>query len=508
MKIEIKTYGAEIEKPISSIKTGGPQGVSQDFFERLKESAQQRGTFDRVHKSDINQDITIGIVSKDLGDQGLDNGWNLQETSLPYQKSLNELQQLMSLDVQTIQQSLEQEGASVINLSIHPLGKRGLKEYAAYVAPKGVYPFIWHRGWDHTAGIDARAQNSPTTGVASEDAADAVSAVIGAGAAFVGLFANSPFEEGRRSNYKETRLTMWERMMRNAKVEGDRVTARFPAQRFRTLAEYFNWMHGRQTGIHFVIADNEKNNSDYKGIGDRILIVHQNPSVLEYLSQPSWEAVFINDIQHDFPPKQTHIIKPNISHMEAMQFAQFAGARIRYGIKDHDNFPLQEFVEACRNPNSRRVEEIFTEFARYVYIEGRDPGANFPDEEVKNAGDQIASTVIVSPSSIQAGLIKNLEEATSYINSFQWNHLKALREAAIKDGLQGKVDNVTVYDFSKQIVDIAGRGLSSQDHQLLQYPEWVLKMKQNGADRAISFVEKHKGSTHEAIHELVKKRTV
>lgn len=509
--MERRTYGAEIEKPVTDLKTGLPYCVSQNFFKNLGEQAKNRGQYLNDHTSDLNNDV-IGVRTEDLGEQGVDNGFNLLETSLPYQSSLEELLKIMELDLASVQEALRQEGASVINLSIHPLGKRDLKTYQAYVAPKGIYPYLWYRGWDHTAGIDARAQNSPTTGVGVDKAADACTVVIAAGAAFIGLYGNSPYEEGNRSSYKEARLTMWERMMRYAKIEGDRTTARFPQEPFQTLAQYFNWMFGNDTAIHFIIASeietqDEEKGGNYKGIGDRIIIIPESPSVLEYLSRSSWQGLFLRDIFNGFNLRVVEVI-PDISHIEAMQWSQFTGARIRYGLKHH-GFPLQEFLEACKNPDQRRVEEIFQNWANFMYIEGRDAGANFPDREIFNSGTEIARSVLISPSAIQAGLIANLEKAKRFIYKYPWLKLKALRDVAIRNGLEGEVDDTTVYDFTKQVLEIAAGGLSESEQKLLKYPQWVLETRQNGADRAIEFLEKQRGiSLEEALKRLVVHRQV
>jgi len=497
------TYGAEIEKPVANLDTGQPHRVSQDFFRRLTDSARRRGENPNLHLSDVNGKI-LGVVS-DLGEQGVDNGWNLLETSLPYQSSLAELSKLMQLDLKTVQEALREEGASVVNLSIHPLGKRDLETYKAFVAPKGIYPYLWYRGWDHTAGIDARAQNSPTTSVLPEEAADAVSVIIGSGAAFIGLFANSPFEEGQRSSFKEARLKMWEIMMRYSKVEGDRRTSQFPKERFKTLAQYFHWMFGEDTSIHFVIAD-ENNKGEYKSIGDKVLVIPQNPSVIEFLSQPNWSVIRLKDIFTSFPPDSIKIT-PHISHFEAMQFAQFAGARIRFVLKK-ENFPLEEFLNALKNSGERKVEAIFSSFAKSMWIEGRDPGANFPDREILDAGNEIVSSVLIAPAAIQAGLIRNLEEAVSYIDSIPWLKLKALRESAIRDGLVGEVDDLTVFEFTDRILEIAAKGLTVDEQRYLAYPQWVLERKQNGADRAIEYVDRQNLPLGQALLSLLQHRQI
>ncbi len=503
MKI-VKTYGAEIEKPLANIRDGLPHKASQEFFKRLQKSSEKRKTFDHIHLSDVKEGVSIGVVSKDLGEQGLDNAYNNQETSLPYQTSLAKLKKLMDLDLKTVQDALYDESGTVINMAIHPLIKRDVKTYRNYVAPKGVYPYLWHRGWDHTAGIDARAQNSPATGVRVWDAADAVSVIIGAGAAMIGLFANSPYEDIKRSPYKEARLTMWDRMMERSKVPGDRETAEFPPNRFRTLAEYFNWMFGGNTGIHFVLAEQKGFEGNYKSMGDRMLLIDGNPSVLEFLSKKTWQASFFSEIGKKFNLKKVKVT-PASSHMELMQFAQFAGARIRYGLK-HQQFPVQDFVFACKANNGDMVEKIFEKYATYTYIEGRDPGSNFPDREIANAGKDIAGSVVIAPSAIQAGLLKNLKEAARFIDRFHWQELKLLREAAIKYGLQGKVGDHTVYDFTKKILEISAGGLPSKEYEYLRYPVWVLRTKKNGADRAIEFIEAQKQPLKKALQRLIHAR--
>lgn len=502
---KVNTFGVELEKVVSSNNSQEPHRISRIFFNKLVALANKRKTKPHYHYSDIEPETILGVVSQDLGEQGLDNGFNLLETALPYQTSLTKLYQLIELDIQSSQKALADEESTLINMSNHPLGKTDMKTYKKMVAPKGVYPYIWFRGWDHAAGIDAKAQNSPATGISADQAADAVSAIIGAGAAFVALFANSPLEEGKLSGYKESRLKIWDRMMKNSKVEGDRLTATFPKKPFKNLAQYFNWMFGRKTGIHFVLAENEEGKTDYKGVGERILIVEDNPSVLKFLSKKSWKAFYLKDTKKK--TKQYITVNPNISHMEAMQFAQFSGARIRYAL-DQKNFPLKDFIAACQKTDKNEVEKIFEKFAKYIYIEGRDPGANFPDQEILNEGQEIAKSVAISASALQAGLINNLGKTLKYLDKYPWNMLGQLRESSIKDGLQGHIGKLKVETFTQDILNLAKEGLSKNEQWMLAYPEWVLSKKQNGADRAISFIKKYEGSKTKAIKELVKLRKV
>ncbi|KKQ86624.1 MAG: hypothetical protein UT09_C0029G0001, partial [Parcubacteria group bacterium GW2011_GWF2_38_8] len=83
-----------------------------------------------------------------------------------------------------------------------------------------------------------------------------------------------------------------------------------------------------------------------------------------------------------------------------------------------------------------------------------------------------------------------------------------LREVAAKDGLQGKVVDLTIEEFTRNILDLASEGLNAEEQWMLAYPRWVLETKQNGADRAINFVRKHKKGSLNAIVDLVKQRKI
>lgn len=502
---QVYTYGAEVEKPVTNLKTGKSYSVSQSFFKNLKKAADKRKAHPHYHFSDVKTDIILGVVSDDLGEQGLDNGFNLLESSLVYQKSLTDLNKKILLDLQTTQAALIKEGASVVNLAIHPLGKRDMETYKKIVAPKGVYPYLWYRGWDHSAGIDARAQNSPGTGVDAYQASEAVSAILGSGAAIIALFGNSPYEEGKRSRYKESRLMMWDRMMGKSKSKADLINSRFPKNKFSNMAQYFSWMFGNTTQIYFVLARGGSY-SGYKSVGDKILLPKEKLSVLKFLAKKEVACDWFNEIGKK--DSKIDMVTPNISDLEVLQYCQFAGARIRFKLKNQDNFPLSEFLDAVKN-NTPTVEKIMDDFSEYFYIEGRDPGANFPDTEIlDNAGNEVAKSMIISPSALQAGIIKNLTKVTKYLDKYQWKSLGKLRNAAIADGLQGKVGNISVAEFTKDVLNLAEEGLQSNEKWMLNYPRYVLQTKQNGADRAIKFVSKFKGNVNKALVQLITARKV
>ncbi len=489
------TLGAEIEKTLSNAKTGEPFGVTKVFFDGIHEAFEANGGHPKYKISDVSPDTVLGVSELTHGEVGLDNGRNLQETStrIVY-GGLEELQRLLDGDLALVQQALRAEGGTVINMSIHPLGSTSMEAYKAYVAPKSIYPYIWQRGWDHSAGIDAKAQNSPSTGVDPHDAARAVTTMIGAGGAVVGLFGNSPYAEGQFSGFKESRLAMWERMMKNSVSEGDRKTARFPEAPFGTLRDYFHWMFGPGTNIHFVSASGD----GYKTFGDSALLIERNPSALDYLRMRKASAKFLTS-------GASADVIPHLSHLEAMQFAQFTGARIRYEF-NHKIIDKDGFLSAME---ADQVEELFAnEGIVSMWIEGRDAGANFPDEELRDMSSTVAENVVIGPSALQAGLIANLEEAHAYIMSFPWGALGQLREQAMRYGLDGAVGDITVSQFARDILAIAGRGLPAGQHHMLAYAEHVLSVHANGADRAIRFVEQHGGVSGQVLQDLVRSRSV
>lgn len=462
-----RTFSGEIEKPVSNLVSGEPHGVSQQYFDRLGNAATLRGDDWHYHDSQVKDGYHLGVVSTSLGEQGLDNGTNLLETALPVSNDLESLGRKMQEDLSTVQRALEEEGATVINMSIHPLGSTDEKSYQTYVAPKGIYPYIWSRGWDHRAGIDAKAQNSPTTGVDAEEAADAVSIMIGLGAATVGLFGNSPVTEGKVSGYKEVRLTMWDRMMGNSRSEGDRKTARYPDARFHDLSDYIEWMFGEGTGIHFVQVQNE---GDYK-TSSKLITVDGDPAVLAYLAGPEWVGTV-------FGMNEKIVVKPQLAHLEAMQFAQFTGARIRWEF--NGSLGTEEFLEAYKRHG---LEELFARGTKYMYIEGRDPGANFPDKQLVELGGEVSRSIVIAPAAIQAGLLNNLSESTRILDSYRWEDLGRLRDAAIKEGLEGRANGLSVRSLAEKVVEAAVRGLKDDQQWMLAYPRHVLQTGKNGADR-------------------------
>jgi hypothetical protein len=118
-----RTFGVELEKPISDKTSQLPHGMTQKFYDEIETFAQKRDAHPHRHMSDVTLDITLGITSDDLGEQGLDNGFNLQESALPYTTDLHALNEKVSLDITTVAKALKKENATFLNMANHPFGK-------------------------------------------------------------------------------------------------------------------------------------------------------------------------------------------------------------------------------------------------------------------------------------------------------------------------------------------------------------------------------------------------
>lgn len=473
------TFGAEIEKPIANRQTGETHSLSQQWFQRIEQAAHKTGHEVHTKHSDLKPDILLGVQHPDIGEIGLDNGFNNQETASvvvhadTVESGLRQLQTILEADLNLVQTAAQAEEATVINMSNHPTATRDEATYQSTVAPKSLYKILRRRGWDHTAGINANAQNSPSTGVEPHNAVKAVNTIIGVSPALIALYANSPFQEGEVTGYQENRLRMWNRMMQNSQSEGDRRVSRFPARPFNSLADYFTWMHGPDTNLMFIVASGADGN--YKTFGDRAIRIDGDPSVLEYLGQSTASGTF-------FESGAPTTVEPILSDMETLQFMQFTDARIRYTL-NANKINRQTFLEAHKDD---ALEEIFAQGgANAMWIEGRAPGTNFPDQELWDIDANIARNIVISPSAIQAGLLNNLDKANDFIHEHNWQQLGALRESATQFGMKGSAGDLTIQKFTEQVLELAAEGLGSEVHHMLAYPLYVTETGNNGATRAL-----------------------
>lgn len=498
--IETSSYGAEVEKVFSDAD-GQPHAVDTSYFQRLSEIARHRGDDPKL-ESVSNQ--VIGVTNS-LGCETLDNSFILGESSVwpaisEDEGGLSTLNEVLNHQLRDVQVALSGSGGFVLNFSNHPLVTIDEATYQRYVAPKPVYDFLRNvRGWDHKSGIDAKAQNSPSIGVSAENAVEALNISMAISAAAIALFANSPFEQGRLSTHQESRLKLWDEIFKKSPWSGDQRTTQMPDRPFHSLKDYFTWMFDDDTSMYFVVKDKGIPSKDEKG-NVALLRIEGDPSLLRFMQGGEWKGLEYNTSEH-------HTIIPEMSHFEAMQFTQFSGARIRYKFKDE--IPeVEEFREALQGPDSQ-VDEFFTRHAKYIYIEEREPGANFPDREIFDTMGLVpAMSVVISPAALYVGAIRNAASAKELINKYGWSELKELRDAAIINGLEATGAGIAVKQLCDDVLEVAHNGLRQEEQWMLSYPDSVLRTGKNGAQRAINRYEELTATPPERIAQIATERAL
>lgn len=490
----MRTLGVEIEMAVAC-RGGGDSHCVGPFFRTLQAIKAARGetaVLERSGDADLAVRTPFAYTS-------VDNAYNNLEAAIgPVAEEeggsgLYRLDRHIRAELADVSAALAGEGAAILNLSQHPAVEITDRLYHAIRAPKPIYDYwVGHRGWRHQVGIDAKAQNGPTTGVPVARAVAALNAVLAASVPFIGLFANSPFENGRATGLKETRLTIWPRMFAASRFPGDDRLHRLPDRPFRDLRHYLDWMFGAGTAMHAVPLSETR---DYKGTKD-MARVDGDPSLIDFLHRPHWTAVKLAS-------RKRAVLAPDLRHMEFLQFSHFLDARIRYGF--HGAAEVGEFIEARRRDGG--IEELFGRICGDCYIEGRAPGANFPDADlVDEAGEEVAASVAISPSALQTGLIRNLEAAERWALRLDWRALGRLREVAVRDGLQGEVDGLSVARLCAEVLELAAAGLRPDERWMLAYPGHVLRTGRNGADRALALMERLPGNDGERLRRLIRRR--
>jgi len=405
---------------------------------------------------------------------------------------LNRLARVVRREVNAVLDALAETGASVLNLAEHPGTIIDAALYRRMRAPKPIYThWVGDRGWRHDQGIDAKAQNGPTTGVTADGAVRALNLMLWTAPAMIALFANSPFEAGAPTGLLENRLTLWPRMFEAAHAPGDRRFHRPPPAPFIDLADYFRWMHGPGTAMQVVPAGR----GGYKGY-DTMLRVEGDPPLFDFLAGPPRMARPLGG--GDARP-----VRPDTAHAEHQQFAQFLDARIRFHFVEQP--PLGAYLAALETPGA--LESLFARCGADLYIEGRACGANFPDAELLALPDpRVAASVVLAPAALQKGLMANPQAWTRLSALAPWDALPALRDAAIRDGLRGDAGGLTLRGFAVRVVEEAALGLADEEHWMLAYPLHALTTGRNGADRALARYEALSGPPAERIRGIAAER--
>lgn len=463
--------GLEMEMVVADFS--GETHAVNTFFSSLRDLKRSRGV-EAVLKTHSGRGIAVDTP---LIHSSLDNAFNNLESAIgPVQGGaggLVALNALVQQELEDVLNALAQEGATLLNFSEHPNVMISPQFYAQMRAPKPIYDYwVGVRGWNHSVGIDAKAQNGPTTAVSFGEAIPALNVILALAPAFIALFANSPFEHGELTGLKENRLTIWPRMFSTAVHSGDRKLQQLPDQPFTDLRGYFAWMFGPGTAMQAVP---QNPTGEYKAAANYIRI-DGDPCILDFMGSKEWNGKCLGS-------GKSVTVQPSLDHLSYVQFAQFLDARIRYGWA---NVPSrEEFL--CASARSGGLEDLLTAHGSHCYIEGRAPGANFPDLDLLDeAGDNVAASCVVAASAMQAGLLRNLSEAQGVVNRWGWRNLGELRGAAIASALEGEVNGLRIADLCREVLDVAERGLDYDERWMLAYPRYVCETGQTGADRAIS----------------------
>ncbi|TYT75921.1 glutamate-cysteine ligase family protein [Desulfobotulus mexicanus] len=484
--------GVELEMPTAHIRTTETHPVGTFFrnLQQIRELRGQKGELLAYHGRDYGLKFEQGLHS-------IDNGFNNLESSLgPVRQEkdcLNQLHSLINLELKDIFAALEREKAMVINFSEHPDVKINQTFYSSVRAPRSIYEYqTGYRGWNHMAGFDAKAQNSPSTETELGNAVTGLNCLLGLAPAFVALYANSPFEAGKIAGFKENRLTIWPKQMDCSKMAGDKKLHQTPAKPFNNLADYLKWMFGPGTSMWFVSeTDSLKNPAD-------MYLIPSDPPLLDFLKSGPCQG-------KSFFHKDKKIISPDIRHLVDHQFTQYTDCRIRYGLKD--NGPeLSEFMDVMDN-HPDKLEEFLAPFISFCYLEGRAAGANYPDRDLtKLDKSNISSSLVISPSAMQYGLLRNLKQTSMLMEKYRWTDLLGLRNEAVKNALDGEYNGIKVKDLCMDVVETAAQGLELEHQWMLDYPLWVLQTGKTGADRALDRLSRMNGSLRDRIGKLILER--
>lgn len=491
------SLGLEMEMPVIN-RTTGELHLVEDYFRTLSNIKQQRGEEPSLEKQGGRH---VAVVTREIS-SSVDNSFNNLESSIgpiaEFEDNLHFLNRTIHKELHDVSSALAFEGAAVINFSQHPDTPIDEMYYCAARSPKPIYDYwVGYRKWNHKAGIDAKAHNGPTTGTTFSDAIRGLNILLALSPAFIALYGNSPFVAGVANGIKENRQNLWQNMFATSRFPSDRKLCSMPPEPFRDLRHYFEWMFGAGTNMQAILA---KERGCYKK-GRNLFIVDGDPSVFEFLKGHRWRAV---SGANGMEKAKIEEVEPTMDHFCYLQFSHFLDARIRYQMSGKPA-PVEIFLEAMSE--NKCLEELFDSWASNVYIEGRAAGANFPDVElVSLAEEDISRSVVISPSALQLGLIKNGQKAWKLVKRTGWGNLMGLREQAIIHGLHGEYGGISVSSFCRQVMDVAGPELAGCEQWMLAYPNHVLNTMQNGADRALALFEKRNGSTKDRINHLVQRR--
>lgn len=462
--------------PVMS-ETGASACVGQAYFERLAQMY-PKSTLQR-------QGGKVVGFAHDGGVNSIDNGFNLLETAHapidPGPDALTLLEGKLRADAARVASALAPDGLFICTLAQHPTAGIDPAAYTARVAPKSIYRYLTaHRGWDHGVGIDAKAQNGPTTEVPPDQAIAALNLLLTATPAFIAIFANSPFESARATGQMETRMTLWPRMVASSRASADRARCGLPPRLFRGFADYWNWTFAPGTVIQAVPSGAES----YKGDGALCIAGDGRLGAAQFFAQARVPAINLNG--------EALILHPGAHHFEYLQWSNFLDFRLRFSFAS----PLptrHEIAAAFERPE--QFDALFHARLGNLYIENRCAGASFADLDLHaRAGSEIASGAMIAPSALQAGLVLAAQspEAATLLRRWPLERVRVLRSHAIAQalGTPGRADrapqvSAALRAFCTEVLDLALSHLPESERATLRYARFVVETGLTGAARAL-----------------------
>ena len=466
--------GLELEMAVVSLEDGHSYGVTRSF-DTLASLKQARGLASTPYH--LGGQVA-GLVTAE-GNSGLDNGFNLLETAFAPVAggpgALDRLAARVTQELRDASQALAKEGAALLNASEHPDCTLDMAWYTATRAERPIYrELVEYRGWLHRLGIDAKAQNSPCTGVPVTQAARALNAVLALAPAAIALFANSPLESGQETGLKENRLTLWDRMFRHARFPGDHFLQRLPQRPFDDLGDYYRWMFGPDTvsrALPLISGQDYKSNEP--------VFLNGDPSLGAFLRSSGWEGTCA-------ATGELCTVLPQGAHFVYAQYAHFLDARWRYCVDCPPS--LDALLAAWDRPGG--IEALLIDCGADGYIEGRAPGAVFADTQlIDEAGVAIAASAPIAPSALQLGLLRNLDEAERLWRDWGWQRLRDMRGDAICHAM----DDDAVHALAVDTLAVARTGLPQAERHWLDYAYYTARTRCTSADRLLSLWRAHAG---------------
>ena len=482
--------GVELEMVTAHRDHGASLAVSR-YFEALHNARAARGLAPSI-KEIAGRPVCVSMPDGTLST--IDNGFNNLESCigpLSGEGALARLDQRIREEIRDVLDAMAAEDGVILNFAQHPDLAITQPVYRAFRAPKPIYDYwVEGRGWQHWVGIDAKAQNGANVDVAPRQAIRALNVMLAFAPIFIALYANSPFEAGRVTGLKETRLTIWSRMFAKAKFAADRGQHLAPETPFASLCAYFDWMFGGETAMQIIPL---VKTLDYKGVPD-VARIDGDPSFMSFLASGGMPA-------RQLGGEARHFVRPDPLHFEFLQFSHFLDARVRW------RFATYPTLEELREGLSGDIEGLFERHAAGCYIEMRAAGANFPDARfVADSPGEAVRSMVISVTALVAGLIRNLDAAEALMHGIGWSALVAARDSAIRLGLSGTIGRDHFRDVAGRLVDVARQGLTPAEHWMLAFPAHVIETGMNGADRALAAYEAAAGSEAERIRAVAAAR--